>query len=255
VKVIADGLGGYDVQVDNSPLRQGAWVLFRISRESAYGNYRPWMARAEEVRNDLDKLMENWGLGGKTDAEVKTELEATLKGDHVADRILAMRSVIESDSVLSITEQGLEKTKLITLLTIAKAAAVKPNNSQEYFTEVKKFEDSLINGAVPTSEVARTVANQEFNLLEKQAIDETEDPHLVRLSRLGGGEFAMSTSEGSGDTSLLTAEQREQKNQSVLRSILRSNANSVKEAVSWTEPELWKQLGETERARRAKQKK
>lgn len=255
VKIIADGQGSYDVQVDNSPLRQGAWVLFRISRESAYGNYRPWMPRAEQARNDLTTLMENWKLKGKTQAEVKTELGATLKGDHVTDRILALRSVIESDTVLSLTEQGLEKTKLLTLLGLAIAATEKVDGYDEYFANVKKFEDSLIQGSVPTLAVAKTVASQEFKLLESQASEESEELFIKTVINKGGAEFALSASDTPiNDTSLMTAQQQQQ-GQDALKVLLKKNAESVKEAVSLTEPEMWKQLGEVERAQRAKQKK
>lgn len=254
VKVISDGQGSYDVQVDNSPLRQGAWVLFRISRESAYGNYRPWMARAEQARNDLNSLMENWKFTAKTLAEVKTELGATLKGDHVADRILALRSVIESDSVLSVPEQGLEKTKLMTLLGLAIAATGKPEGYDNYFAEAKKFEDSLKKGTIPDSEIAKAVATQEFKLLERQAAEESEDTSIYTVITKGGADFLYSTSgTRTTDTSLMAAEQ--QLEQAALKQTLTQTAKSVKDATTLTETELWKQLGEVERAQKAKQKK
>lgn len=257
VKIVPDAQGSFDVKTGDSFLREGAWVLFRITRESAYGNARPWMLKAEQARKDLTRLMQDWQVGAKTHSQIKEELAATLKGDQVADRILALRSIIESDSALSSTEQAFETGRLIALLRLAQNASNEADGYSKYFTDLNDLQNALTAGTIPTSPIARSVFANEVGLIATSASAVTDSESLEFLLRSTGesATFAFSTTKDSTDTSLLAAEDRvTSKSKQTLAAFLEERARSISNVSTMSEPQLWKRFGEIEYERIRKSK-
>jgi hypothetical protein len=168
VRVQNNGQGVYDVTIDNGvPLRQGAWILFRIVREDSYGNQRPWQPKAEAVRGDLDDLMQNWRLGAKTKQEVATTLNPTLRGETLADKVLAVRAEIRADGVLTPTEKTSQAGKLVALLEVAQDAAKVDNGFTRYFANRDQLVNSMREGVPSAPSIAREALLREALLVSE----------------------------------------------------------------------------------------
>lgn len=174
VKIVSVGNTGYEVTVNDTPLAQGAWVLFRITRMDAYNDVRPWTDKARKIKTALDELMDNWRVSAITKAEVVKSLTATTTSNSTADKLLAIRSEINADLALTASERTKWAGELVSLLLIAQEAAQEANATAgvtKYKQNKAALQLAMKNGTPLQNDKVKNAFNEEFKLARQE--DET----------------------------------------------------------------------------------
>lgn len=238
----------FDVTVDGAPLREGAWILFRIAREDSYGNPRAWQPKAEKAMADVDDLMQNWSLGAKTQTEVQTALTPTLRGETIADKMLAVRAEVRADEALTFNEKSLEAARLVAILQTARDASQVANGFTQYFTNVAALRTGLRSGTPPPTPEIRALVRNEMvsistdalrNKLEVQFADVFRGETIEKLNMNN-----MQSLKAQPDFQKLSPVRRNQLD------LLLTSESPVYRA----DDDIWKAFAEVEKAKKPKTK-
>lgn len=103
-------------------LDDGAWLLLRLRRSSAYSGVRDWYDAARGLRAKLSNLVSDVGSGAVTKEDALKKLKPSAGGDTLFDEYAKLRSIIQNDGVLAELEAGAYVGQLKAALDAAQKA-------------------------------------------------------------------------------------------------------------------------------------
>lgn len=153
---------GTDVYYNESPFRDGAWLLIRIRRSDIYiGDPRPWLSDVDNVKSDFDQLIDSWQNGQLTVEEVKKNLvKSENETPTVADKVGIVSRRIRADNALILTDRRKYAGVLRAYLQSAIAAAAA--NDPKKYTEAVFAIDGAVKSIAPQPDVLTDAIIAEF---------------------------------------------------------------------------------------------
>jgi hypothetical protein len=179
IRIVEDPNGVVEVLSHGTPLKDGAWMLLRIAKESVYGRARTWEDESEALQLDITGLVDQLkagiisntqALAKLTPSTVEAKTSATTQFQTLGDRVVDLQSLISHDSALSKSERGTELGKLQAVWTLA-LAACRGNNPSLFSSGTNTLLSSLHSGALPKDPLIRNAFRQ-----SSQAVTLIDDP-------------------------------------------------------------------------------
>ncbi|HEX3625144.1 MAG TPA: hypothetical protein VH280_06950 [Verrucomicrobiae bacterium] len=156
--------GVQEVLENGKKLQDGAWILFRVTRENNYAGPRPWTDQLNQALNQLDVQMKLFQADPTTGDTVIKSLQNTGqntgKPQSLGDQFTFIGNLINQDMALTEKQRLAELTRVGLYPTFAKKA-IQGNNAEGFFNDVATLENPGQTASVPaltTNVLAQVVA-------------------------------------------------------------------------------------------------
>jgi hypothetical protein len=147
-------------------LDDGAWLLLRLRRSSAYSGVRDWFESAKKLRRRIKDLVSDVANEVVEKADALKRLKPSSTGDQTLfDEFSKLRAIISADGVLSEVEVGVRIGELDAVFVAARKA-ISAQKPIEFETALHNLSETLNRGGSPTGPVERAFATSAANAID-----------------------------------------------------------------------------------------
>jgi hypothetical protein len=160
--------GVQEVLENGKELQDGAWILFRVTREDDYAGPRPWTDQLNQALNQLNVQMKLFQAapdpttGDTIINSLQNTGQNTGKPQSLGDQFTFIGNLINQDMALTEKQRLAELTRVGLYPTLAKKA-IQNNNADNFFNDVATLENPAQTANPPafiTNAIAEVVAKQ-----------------------------------------------------------------------------------------------
>lgn len=158
LRIEVGGLTGIPEVVENGkPLRDGAWILFRIAREDYFAGARPWSGDLERAKAQLKVQMTIFKSDPTAGKSILNALQLT--SDHgggkpqtLGDQFNFIGNLIGQDMALT-PNQRLQELTIANLYPVIAEKAIQKANPDDFFKNIAILENGANGTNIPQATV------------------------------------------------------------------------------------------------------